>query len=300
MKRRALLLLLASSACRNNGAEEQPLTRALLAAAQSSGRSSAADVEQALAELEHLGEMARVAVVGRGHLSEIGAVAELVFGRLGFEREVEDKALDFVFLPSVLARRRGSCVGLGTLFLALAEQLGWSAAGVMMPGHFYVRVNGAAGHQNVELLHAGEVMPDAWYEHRFPIPGGAAPEYARPLQTQEVMGVLEYNVGNALRRAGRLPEASVAFTRASVLFPDFAEAYASLGAVAHLLGELDQAASSYRKALSRHPALPGVRENMALLAAERQGESVCTSNCFTQVVPTPPVTSLPNSTVATY
>ena len=76
MKRRALLLLLTSSACRNNDAEEPPLTRALLAAAQGSGRASAADVDKALAELSHLSEMARVAVAARGHLSEVGALAE--------------------------------------------------------------------------------------------------------------------------------------------------------------------------------------------------------------------------------
>jgi len=169
----------------------------------------------------------------------------------------------------VLRHRRGSCVGLGTLFLALAETLGWSASGVMMPGHFYVRLANRGEHRNVELLRAGEAMPDAWYAERFPIPGGAPPEYARPLTSQEVLGVLEYNVGNDRRRARRIDEARAAFARSVRAFPDFSEAHASLGAMQQLLGQLDQADQSYRAALAKNPHLPGLADNLALLAAER-------------------------------
>jgi tetratricopeptide (TPR) repeat protein len=153
--------------------------------------------------------------------------------------------------------------------LALAETLGWSASGVLMPGHFYVRVATAAQHRNVELLRKGEAMPDSWYERRFPIPGGAAPEYARPLSVAEVLGVLEYNVGNEARRLERFESARADYTRAVALFPDFSEAHASLGAMQQLLGQLEQAAASYRTALAKNPHLPGLDENLALLVAER-------------------------------
>ena len=269
MKRRALLLLLASSACRRQGAEQQPFTLGLLRAAQQSGQASEADVERSLTELWHLADMARAALATRRHQPEATVIAELVFGRLGFQREVDDPALDFVFLPGVLRRRRGSCVGLGTLVLALSEQLGWSAAGVMMPGHFYVRLDDGRQHCNLELLHAGQLMPDAWYTARFPIAGGTAPEYARPLRAREVLGVLAYNLGNERRRAARIQEARAAFSQAVALFPDFSEAHASLGAVQHLLGQLEPAASSYRAALEKYPQLPGLRKNIALLDAER-------------------------------
>jgi tetratricopeptide (TPR) repeat protein len=139
----------------------------------------------------------------------------------------------------------------------------------MMPGHFYARVSEPSGHRNVELLRQGEMMPDAWYVARFPIPGGAAPAYARPLTGPEVCGVVEYNVGNAHRRAQRLAEARAAFARAVAAFPDFAEAHASLGSMQQLLGQLDQAAASYRAAITKNPHLPGLDQNLALLAEER-------------------------------
>ena len=271
MKRRTLLLLFAASGCARIAPGPAPTTfaRALLGVARNAGKASAADVEWSLSELSHLSAMAREALAAAPAKPQATVVCELLFTRLGFAREVNDEALDFVMLPSVLRRRRGNCVGLGTLFLALAETLGWSASGVMMPGHFYVRVGDQEQHRNVELLRTGEAMPDTWYPQRFPIPGGSAPEYARPLSSGEVLGILEYNLGSAHRRAERLEPARAAFTRSVAAFPDFSEAHASLGAIEHLLGHLDQAAKSYAAALSKNPHLPGIEQNIALLDAER-------------------------------
>ena len=114
----------------------------------------------------------------------------------------------------------------------------------------------------------GEAMPDAWYRQRFPVPGGAAPEYARPLSRAEVLGVVEYNLGNERRRQLRLAEARAAFTRSVQAFPQLSEAHASLGAVEQLLGNLEAAAASYRRAQDVNPHLPGIDQNLALLSAE--------------------------------
>jgi regulator of sirC expression with transglutaminase-like and TPR domain len=268
MKRRALLLLLASSGCQDSGSK-LPFSRALLAVAKQAAKLTDAQIAGSISELLHLADMAREALQAAPSRPPAAVVSELLFGRLGFSREVDDEALDFVLLPSVLRGRRGSCVGLGTLFLGLSEALGWSAAGVMMPGHFYVRVAERAQHRNVELLRKGEAMPDAWYEQRFPVAGGAAAEYARPLSSAEVLGVVEYNIGNELRRARRFEPARAAFGRAVAAFPDFSEAHASLGAMQQLLGQLEEAAQSYRVALAKNPHLPGLDRNLALLENER-------------------------------
>jgi tetratricopeptide (TPR) repeat protein len=132
-----------------------------------------------------------------------------------------------------------------------------------------VRTEEAGATRNVELLRAGESMPDSWYRARYPIPGGAAREYSRPLTPQEVIGVVHYDVGNELRRLRALPRSRAALQRAVDAFPDFSEAHASLGAVHHLLGDLNAAAKSYQLARAANPHLPGIDQNEALLAAER-------------------------------
>ncbi|WP_437708580.1 transglutaminase family protein [Sorangium sp. So ce448] len=269
MKRRSLLLLLAGSGCWRVPRRELAFGRALIGLARDIAFVDESQVTWSLTELSRLVDEAESALASSPRRSPATVLSELLFGRWGFVREVADTNLAFVCLPGVLERRRGSCVGLGTLFLALADALGHSASGVMMPGHFYVRVQEQGGARNVELLRAGEAMPDAWYGQRFPVPGGSAREYARPLSQSEVLGVVEYNVGNERRRQLRLAEARAAYIRATGLFPELSEAHASLGAVEQLLGNLESAEASYRRACNANPHLPGIEQNLSLLAAER-------------------------------
>jgi regulator of sirC expression with transglutaminase-like and TPR domain len=240
----------------------------LLAVARDASDGETLDDGWSRAELARLAHAVQAALDAQRD-SQRGALVESLFAREGFVREVDDAGLAFVLLPSVLKSHRGSCVGLGTLVLALAEQLGWRAQGVMVPGHFFVRITEHGVPHNLELLRRGEEMSDAWYAGRWPIPGGIAPEYARELSVSEVRGVIEFDIGNERRRQGRVLEAQRAFDRARTHFPDFAEAHASAGAMAQLLGALDRARSAYEAAEHANPNLPGVEKNLELLDAER-------------------------------
>jgi len=273
---RLLLVLCISVLARGDGtgaARPTPLADALLALAREWTQDPQADAWSRL-ELDRIAAQVRHALARNPRRSRASALNETVFGTLGFVREVDDPSLRFALLPSVLESRRGSCVGLGSLYLALGERLGWRISGVMVPGHFFVRIDERGVSRNLELLRRGEAMPDAWYRMRFPIPGGAAPAYARPLAPIEVVGVVEYDVGDARRRQGRLIEARRAYDRARRHFPEFAEAHASLGAVAHLLGALDEARAGYEAARHANPHLPGIDHNLEVLESELgQGDS---------------------------
>ena len=101
----------------------------------------------------------------------------VVFGELGYEREIESGDVRFFRLSSVIAGRRGSCVGLGALYLVLAERLGVGLDGVMVPGHFFVRSRGGARPQrraaparrgDARGVVPGEVRPVAGGRGRVP------------------------------------------------------------------------------------------------------------------------------------
>jgi regulator of sirC expression with transglutaminase-like and TPR domain len=257
----ACMLCVCVTACAP--ARPTPFTDRLLAAANEWG------------DREYDGERAReqlaaiAADVARSRDRDKGAALNAtLFDKWHFVREVDERSLRFALLPEVLQSRRGSCLGLGTLYLAIAEQLHWDVRGVIVPGHFFVRIAEDGVASNLELLRRGERMPDAWYRERFPIPGGAAREYGRPLTTDEVIGVLEYNAGEDRRERGQLLEAQRAYARASKHFPDFAEAHASRGSIAHLLGRLNEARSDYQMAKRVNPNLQGVDRNLALLERE--------------------------------
>lgn len=265
MKRRALLLGAAVCAC-GGAPKKKPFAESALAVARDAEAVKAAAERGYWQELEHLAALARASLAR--HASVAVGLRALLFEERGFAREVDDTDLRFVLLPSVLRDRRGSCVGLGTLCLALCEALGVSARGVLRPGHFYVRLEDGEAHANIELLRRGEVMPDDWYEHRFPASSGAGAAYGRPLTPEESIGVIEYNVGNQRRREHRIDAARAAYTHATRHFPEFAEAHASLGAALHLLGRIEEARASYDTARRLAPQLPNLDRNLSLLELE--------------------------------
>jgi regulator of sirC expression with transglutaminase-like and TPR domain len=265
VKRRALLQLVCLAGCsRVKRTSENPCA-AWLRVGQEYGEFGAGEVASAARELERLSGLVQKQLRACGDIAE--AVRHVVFRQSGFVREVDDASLRFVLLPSVLRQRRGNCVGLGSLLVALMQLAGSDANGVLRPGHFHARLQHAGRVRNLEPLRGGEEMPAAWYDVRFPAIGQAE-YYGRPLSSNEVLGVLEYDIGNQRKREQRLSAARRAYTSAARHFPDFAEAHASLGTVLHVQGELQAAERAYRLALQKNPALPGLQWNLELLLAE--------------------------------
>jgi len=207
------------------------------------------------------------------HIEETGAdpieaLNDLVFGELGFQREIEDDDMRFVLLPSVIADRRGSCVGLTQLYLSLAERLRLPMHAVLVPGHIFVRSQAAGQPRNIELLRRGQSMPHKWYVDTYALPPHVD-AYWRALSDDEVVAVVHYNLGNALRVQRDLSAALLHYTVATLLFDDFPQAHASRGLTFQLQGDLDAAAAAYDRARKLDPLLPGLERNIATLAKER-------------------------------
>jgi tetratricopeptide (TPR) repeat protein len=214
--------------------------------------------------------------VEQRHRRTRGDVADdinaVVFGEFGFQREIESTASRFFQLSSVLSDRRGSCLGLGALYLAIGERIGVPLDGILLPGHFFVRTRGPGAH-NVELLRRGEAMPDEWYRKKY----GPWPEtktaYFRPVTVSELGAIHWYNRGNHLRVVGNFGAAEQAFARAAQEFPGFAEAHASLGAAEQQRSAFTEAEASYRAAARAWPDLPGLAHNLELLQEQRDQDA---------------------------
>ena len=268
-----VLLLLAACDRRRVGAtvSEAPFARRLLTIARGLEVGPTDDPAAAARELERLAAAARAALDRRGSGAAVEVLNRLIFEDEGFRREVDDLSLAYVLLPSVLRNHRGSCVGLGTLYLALGSLLEIPMRGVVVPGHFFVRAWDDGRWRPVELLRRGDEETADWYRARWPLPRTTAPIYDRPLSDDEVAGVVEYDVGNDLRRRGKIPEARRALERAVAHFPALPEAQASLGAVLQLMGSLEAARGAYDTAERLEPGLPGLGRNLRLLEDERRG-----------------------------
>jgi regulator of sirC expression with transglutaminase-like and TPR domain len=251
-----------ASGCRGEDRPPGPVASTLLAVAAESGLAPG-DVARAWPVLKDVARRVR-AHDRSGQGPTIDDLNSVIFGELGFRREIERTDLEVMALPEVLANRKGSCVGLGALYLAVGEWLGIPLAGVLVPGHFFVRTGGA-NPVNVELLRRGESLADAWYVEKYGPWTIPSPEYLRALTALEVAGVHWFNLGNQLSRNGDLVGAARAYALAAKDFPTFAEAKASLGAVLQLQGDLPAARNAYRDAARVRPDLPGLAQNLSVL-----------------------------------
>lgn len=259
-----LTSLLGTTACKS----KRPLIRALINLSSEHDPSSPPP-GATIAVLEALAERTRNLHTDGAELSA-AKIAAAVFSDLGFRRDIDSRHPQLNLLPAVVRDKKGSCVGLVSLLLALGEILEVPMAAVLVPQHTFVRSRGAR-QQNIEMLRRGEIMPDAWYLERYQVPANVS-AYMRPLTADELAGVVHYNLGNLARRRRQLDRAASHFERASKRFPSFPPAYASLGLVRHLAGDLEGARSAYDRAQRLFPALPGLANNKALLEQEAKTE----------------------------
>ncbi|HUU00976.1 MAG TPA: transglutaminase family protein [Myxococcota bacterium] len=220
-------------------------------------------------ELARLSEAAQRAVGAKRGQAAVAALNDFLFVESGFKREVDDPDLRFMLLPYVVEKKRGSCLGLAGLYLALARKLDLPVSGVLVPGHFFLRLGAGQGHVNIELLRRGERMPDDWYRKKWKVPQKAK-AFMRALTESETLAVVRFNLGNEYRTRGKYEQALLQYRQAVSDFPDFAEAYADMGLTYQLRRDYILAQKAYQRAAQLQPTLPGLEKNLAELRRQMQ------------------------------
>jgi tetratricopeptide (TPR) repeat protein len=92
---------------------------------------------------------------------------------------------------------------------------------------------------------------------------GAVADLRAAVATDPAKPILRYKLARLLAAAQRTAEAEAAFAELLKLRPDFAAAYAGLGAIHAGQGRLPEAVAEYRKALELEPLLDDARFNLA-------------------------------------
>jgi tetratricopeptide (TPR) repeat protein len=171
---------------------------------------------------------------------KIAAINHLLFFELGirfpphshFSADIDR----YTFLPSVLDKRRGVCLGVSSLYLCLAQRLSLSLEAVTPPGHIYVRHCGSSGLINIETTARGVHVSSEEYL-------GVQTPSLQTRNLKEVIGLTFMNQGAALWQAGQLKEAVTAYRKAIRLLPHDPQAQEFLGYVLLLTGGLDEGQS---------------------------------------------------------
>ncbi|MCU0722089.1 MAG: tetratricopeptide repeat protein [Planctomycetes bacterium] len=196
---------------------------------------------------------------------------------------------DNLYLHRVIRRKRGYCVSLGVLYLAIGRRLGLPLYGVRIPSHFIVRYDDGKVRRNVETTDFGIPHPDSYYAEKYRIAeesvrrgvylrnlglrqvfadllnnrgtlrgvsgdwAGALKALDRGLALDPGSPYLHYNRGVLLTRTGREAEAEAAFARALDLDPRHFYAINNLAEIHANRGEFDRALEEVNRALEIHP-----------------------------------------------
>ena len=208
-------------------------------------------------------------------MSKLEALRTFLFDTEKYELPKEDRPSDFL-LCDVLKLKRGNCLGLSVLCLALAERTGLKLYGVPLPartagpGHLLVRYDDGAKRQNFDPVERGAAHPDEHYRKLFKLP--ADEKRLAAASRKEVLSILLANLGGARVEAGRPAAALPLLEQAIALSPGLASAQNNVGAAHLCLGNAAAAEKAYQKALTLLPGMAGARLGLADIAL-RQGDS---------------------------
>jgi len=168
-------------------------------------------------------------------------------------------------LETVLARKKGNCLGLSMLYLSLADRLGLPFRGVYVPSHCFVRYEGKTIRRNVEFAEGGASWEDERYRREFRIRPGRP--YLLSLSHTEMLGVFLKTLGAAYSRKGREEDALRLYDEAGRFYPGLPDVHYNAGVSLQRLGRLDEAAVKYRRALDLDPEMAAARDNLSILLA---------------------------------
>lgn len=168
-------------------------------------------------------------------------------------------------LESVLARRKGNCLGLSLLYLTLADRLGIPFRGVYVPSHCFVRYEGNGDRVNVEFAERGASWGDDRYRGKFRV----SPDrpYLRSLTSAEMLGVFLKTLGAGYSRKGREEDALRLYDEAGRLYPGLPDVHYNAGVSLQKLGRNEEAIGKYRLALALDPEMAAARDNLGILLA---------------------------------
>jgi len=234
------------------------------------------DIVQGRRYLLDLDEMAyeiRRRIEGRRSRNPLDVVAiinEYLFKELGYKSVKEANDKNDLFLHKVMDNKKGYCLSLSVLYLALGERLGLPLHGVVVPGHFFVRYDDGRVRFNIETTNAGARAPDEYYIEKFDVPEYSDSIYLKNLNKLQTLGCFFNNLGNVYLDIGDLEMAQLALERAVEINPDLAETRTNLGNVYLRLGQTDQAIRQYKAALAINSEQATTHNNLGNAYMKRQ------------------------------
>ncbi len=187
-----------------------------------------------------------------------------VFDTLGVRPDLESNNLEGSLPSQVLLRKRGSCVGISLLFLALGRVLDIPVKPVFLPGHLFVRFRSGNFARNIETLRPGIIRTDSFYRDTFHLAQRRWYDLSdrEPVQA---LAALTFNLANFHAGRSQWDFALVEYSSAESLLPGYPDAVGSQGAALFALGRTPEAEAKLRAALDGDSLCKPAWRNLAQL-----------------------------------
>lgn len=170
-------------------------------------------------------------------------------------------------LPNkVLEGRKGHCMSLSVMYVAIAERLGLPIFAKVVPAHIYVCYDDGQSRFNIETTAGGHSLPNSHYRRFLPYPERTISGFdLRKLSKAELLGTFLSNLGTVLKEADRNTDALDAYKKALFLAPESAEIHTNIGNLYVKAGKAKKAKKFLTKAVILDPTLWQARSNLAPL-----------------------------------
>jgi len=191
------------------------------------------------------------------------AFRQLLFEDEPFTAVGELDSAENLHIDSVLRNRKGYCLSLSVVALAVAERVGAPLHGVALPNHFLVRYDDGKTRRNLELTRKGETITDATLLEKYgPLEKGTV--YLRNLRPEEVKAYLLHNRGYVALLKKRHALARADFEAALGILPGIGEAHRNLGVVFGEQKKWQEAKRAFIRAINIHASDTNAMINLAI------------------------------------
>lgn len=148
---------------------------------------------------------------------KIRAINHFIFEEMGYRfppHSVYAQDIDlYTYLPSVIDSRRGVCLGVSILYLALSQRLGLNLQALTPPGHIYVRYFSPEKTINIETTARGIHIDTKEYL-------GIESETIPIRSIKDVIGLAYYNEASVHWQNNNFGKALKCYQKASLYLPD--------------------------------------------------------------------------------
>lgn len=182
----------------------------------------------------------------------IAALAEYIFKKKGFKF----KPTNISSFNMVLSRKKGDCMGLAVLYLALAEELGLPIVGMSAPNHVYLMYKSRGRRFNIDQCREGVIAPDEFFIQGYRIPTETVQQgvYMQPLRKKQILARLVIEQASYLCVRKFLLEAIKEYDLAIKMDDNMPEAFEGRAAQYLFLKNYQKVVQDCSKALALHPA----------------------------------------------